>query len=585
VQPTADYGFILAGSSLSVKSGNKTSAANGDLDYWIWKMDEDGAEQWQKSFGGTGSDLLMSLRTTSDGGFILGGISNSPVSEGLSNGKTEPCRGGNDYWVIKLNARGAEQWQKTLGGVGQDDLLSVAQARDGGYIVGGSSASDANGDKIDKSHGNMDYWIIKLDGDGNEQWQKSFGGQYADLLRALEPTTDGGYILGGYSNSPQSTDKASANYGTGGDYWILKLDDKGDIQWQQTLGGDKDDQLYALHQTHDGGFIAGGNSNSGATGNKSRANREGTDFWVVRLDADGAITWQQTYNFGKVDILASLVEDQDHSFLIGGYAQGEGGKDTEGINDYIALKISETGETLWEKTVGSDGEDILKKAIETRDGGYLMAGTSDPETKAKSQNSKAKNGIDTSDTIGGAKKAQQQIDDTVSGATKEANGLYNEQASAVTDQMKKISGSDSPVKIGEPGNLLNTDKAAGSNMLAGQGPKPGLRASREKKTNFGNKDFWVVKLKDKDKKEKPKKSIEAFPNPTREYTNVIVGFDYDRGTASVYDLAGRQLQSFAVTDSTIPVDLGSYPEGIYVIRITTNKGEGSIKIIKGITKN
>jgi hypothetical protein len=130
--PTADYGFILAGSSLSVKSGNKTEDNRGDLDYWIWKMDEKGDLDWQKSFGGTGMDMLHSIRLTADGGFILAGTSNSP--KGLD--KKDDSRGGNDFWIIKLDAGGGEQWQKTIGGAMQDDLVMVSQTRDGGFILG-----------------------------------------------------------------------------------------------------------------------------------------------------------------------------------------------------------------------------------------------------------------------------------------------------------------------------------------------------------------------------------------------------------------------------------------------------------------
>jgi hypothetical protein len=136
-QPTADYGFILAGSSLSSKTGNKTDDNHGDLDYWIWKMDEKGDLDWQKSFGGSGFDLLQSIKNTRDGGFILAGTSNSPKDFQ----KKEPCKGLADYWVIKLDAKGEELWQRTLGGSGQDELLCAFQTRDGGYMLGGSSSS------------------------------------------------------------------------------------------------------------------------------------------------------------------------------------------------------------------------------------------------------------------------------------------------------------------------------------------------------------------------------------------------------------------------------------------------------------
>ena len=514
-QPTADYGFILAGSSLSDKTGNKSEDNHGDLDYWIWKMDEKGDLDWQKSLGGSGFDLLQSIKNTKDGGFILAGTSNSPQTskDGIGN-KKENCKGITDFWVIKLNAKGEEQWQKTIGGNGQDELLCAFQTLDGGYMLGGSSSStlspktditekgtidvkpDLTG-KTEKCRGNMDYWVVKLDNTGVVQWQKTYGGEYADILRSMEQTTDGGYILGGYSNSPRSGDKTDENNGIG-DYWILKIDNLGEIEWQKTYGGNGDNQLYVIHQTQDGGYITGGNSNStSALTFLGGTVSNGTDYWVMKMNEKGEIVWSKTYDFGKVDILTSLVENDDHTFLIGGYAQSEstqgtkGGLqllkvvgDKEGINDYIALKISDSGEELWKKTVGSKGEDILRKLIETRDGGYLLAGTS---------NSKS---------------------------------------------------------------------------------------SKDKNSNIGGNDFWVVKLKDKQKPEEVKVKIEAIPNPATTFTNIIVGYDFEKGTASVYDLMGRQLQQFEIKSRTVPVDLSNYPEGIYVVSIKTNVHTDGVKIIK-----
>lgn len=514
-QPTADYGFILAGSSLSDKTGNKSEDNHGDLDYWVWKMNENGDLDWQKSLGGSGFDLLQSIKNTKDGGFILAGTSNSPqTAKGSIGNKKESCKGITDFWVIKLNAKGEEQWQRTLGGSGQDELLCAFQTLDGGYMLGGSSNSTLNAKtditekgiidvkpdltgKIEKCRGNMDYWIVKLDNAGAVQWQKTYGGEYADVLRSMEQTVDGGYILGGYSNSPRSGDKSEEKNGIG-DYWILKINNAGAIEWQKTYGGNGDNQLYVIHQTRDGGFIAGGNSNSTTSltymgGNVSN----GTDYWLLKMDEKGEIKWSKTYDFGKVDILTSIVENEDHTFLIGGYAQSEsdqgtkGGSqllkvsgDKDGINDYIALKISDTGEEVWKKTVGSKGEDILRKLIETRDGGYLLAGTS---------NSKS---------------------------------------------------------------------------------------SKDKHSNIGGNDFWVVKLKDKQKPEEVKVNIEAIPNPTTAFTNIIIGYDFEQGTASVYDLLGRQIQHFDINSRTVPIDLSSYPEGIYVVNIKTNVHTDGVKVIK-----
>jgi len=506
-QPTADYGFILAGSSLSNKSGNKTQDNHGDLDYWVWKMNEKGDLDWQKSLGGSGFDLLQSIKNTKDGGFILSGTSNSTNNFQ----KKDTCKGVTDFWIVKLNAKGEEQWQKTIGGSGQDELITAFQTRDGGYILGGSSSSnpsikknnsneksslevkpDLYG-KSEKSRGNMDYWIVKLDKVGVVQWQKTYGGEYTDLLCSMEQTKDGGYVLGGYSNSPQSGDKTDTNIGIG-DYWIVKIDDKGTIEWQKTYGGNGDNELYVIHQTDDGGYIAGGNSNStnpltalgGMVSN-------GTDYWVLKMDDKGTIVWSETYDFGKVDILTSLIENNDHTFLIGGYAQSENTnsltkivkRDKEGINDYVALKINEKGEVLWSKTVGSSGEDILRKLIETRDGGYLLTGTSN------------------------------------------------------------------------------------------------AKSSRDKNSAIGSNDFWVVKLKDKKKPVQEKATVEAIPNPVITFTNIIIGYDFKIGTATLIDMGGRILQQFSISNRTVPVDLSRYPNGVYVVNIKTNIQSDGVKVIKG----
>ena len=509
VQPTADYGFILAGSSLSDKSGTKSESNQGDLDYWVWKMDENGKPDWQKSLGGSGFDLLKSIKGTKDGGFILAGTSNS--EKGLH--KKDSCKGNADFWVFKLNAKGDEQWQRTIGGSGQEELLCAFQTTDGGYILGGSSSSDVAitttnknalvnttkkdlTSKSEPSRGNMDYWIVKLNAQGDVQWQKTYGGKYADELRSMEQTKDGGYILGGYSNSPQSGDKTQPSMGIG-DYWVIKIDSSGAIEWQRTYGGNGDNQLYVIHQTMDEGYLIGGNSNStNSLTAKGGTVSNGTDFWLLKIDTKGNEEWSQTYDYGTVDILTSLVENKDHTFLIGGYAQndpsGESGvalkKQAKGINDYIALKVDATGQEIWTQSVGSSGEDILRKLIETRDGGYLLAGTSN------------------------------------------------------------------------------------------------AASSLDKNSTIGSNDFWVVKLQDKTKIEPAKVAIEVFPNPVATFTNVIIGYEYTSGTATLVDLSGRTLQQFPITSRTVPIDFTMYPEGVYIVNIKTDVRTDGLKLIKKTKK-
>lgn len=593
---TADYGFILAGSSLSQKSGNKTEGNNGDLDYWIWKMDEKGDLDWQKNFGGSGSDFLQSIDLTNDGGFILAGASNS----GKSFDKLDEAIGINDFWIIKLNAKGAQEWQKTIGGYGQEKLHSIEQTRDGGYILGGTSTSGKSGDKTDESFGNEDCWIVKLDSKGKIEWQKSYGGKYVDELRSIEQTVDGGFIVGAYSNSPYSGNKEQENKGAG-DYWVLKLDKEGVIEWQKTIGGDQDDHLYIVHQTYDGDYIIGGNSNSSSSNEKSKSNREGTDIWILKLDQKGEIIWQETYDFGKVDVITSLVENDDHSFLIGGFAKGniafrtdKSEKIQEGIDDYVALKINEKGEELWSKVIGSNGEDILKKVIETRDGAYLMAGTSNPYPIILNANNESElnNLSQYTEPNKELQNAKNEINNEISKVTNDVNKEINDTTNNLTQKGKDALGltEDSRFKIsaGDNNNGINLpslgDGKNGSSKDANSNQEKKKPASRDKKDNLGDSDFWVVKIKDENKIKEKKDVIEAMPNPTAQYTNVIVGYEFEKGTATVVDLAGRVLQTFEVTSRTIPIDLGDYPAGIYIVNIKTKKQSDGVKIIKRISK-
>jgi len=346
VIPTPDYGFLIAGSSLSGKSGNKRDERVNDLDYWLWKMDEHGNLDWQRSFGGDGSDLLQSIELTPDGGFILGGTSTS----GKSGIKDEKSRGKEDMWIIKLNAKGDLEWQRTLGGSGRDELKQIISVTQGGYLVGGSSDSyplslgdkNTEGEKFSKNYGNMDYWIVKLDFTGEVEWEKTFGGIYREELQSVIQTKDDGFLVGGTSNSPISGNKKEKGFGQG-DYWIIKLDEKGNEQWQKTIGGENDDRLATVIERSNGEYILGGSSSSGIDGNKYKSNGKGTDFWLVGLNSKGQIASQETYDFEENDVLTSLVENEDGGLLIGGHAKSERGQTqkatAKNVDDYIILLL------------------------------------------------------------------------------------------------------------------------------------------------------------------------------------------------------------------------------------------------------
>ncbi len=337
---TSDSGYILGGYSNSYISGDKTENNNGGTDYWIIKTDSEGVIQWQNTIGGVGQEQLFSIAQTSDGGFILGGKSNSNIG----GDKTENCIGGADYRVVKTDSIGAIQWQNTIGGSGNDYFNSVTQTSDGGYLLGGYSASSISGDKTEASNGGNDFWIVKTDSTGDIEWQNTIGGSAEDELTSIAQTADEGYILGGYSNSNISGDK-NENSNGGYDYWMVKTDSMGAIQWQKTIGGNLYDLLYSITQTTDGGFILGGKSNSNISGNKIENSNGGNDFWIVKTDSSGNIQWQNNIGGSGIDVILYLAQTTDENYILGGYSasniSGDKTENSNGGSDYWMVKITD----------------------------------------------------------------------------------------------------------------------------------------------------------------------------------------------------------------------------------------------------
>lgn len=339
VQATPDGGCIVGGSSSSGASGDKTEGSYGNQDMWVLKLDAVGNIQWQNTIGGNAGDALRSLQPTTDGGYILGGTSES----GVGVDKTEPSRGTYDYWVVKLNANGAVIWDKTLGGANTDIAWTIRQAADGGYFIGGESTSDASGDKTENSRGENDYWVLKLNTTGGIVWQRTFGTNQWEQFRSLETTTDGGCIVTGDTEGDISGDKTEESWGR--DIWVLKLDAAGNVQWQNTINGNGYDESGAIKQLPSGGYVLGGLSGSGIAGDKTDAQVGYSDFWAIGLAADGSVQWDAAFGGTDVDDLNSIWPTSDGGFVAAGisYSNTSGDKteNAVGIGDYWILKLSD----------------------------------------------------------------------------------------------------------------------------------------------------------------------------------------------------------------------------------------------------
>ena len=320
---------------------------------------------WQKSLGGSNEDGAHSIQQTTNGGYIIAGYSNS------IDGNVSGNHGNYDSWVVKLTSTWNLDWQKSLGGSGDDGAYSVQQTTDGGYIIAGDTYSD-DGD-VSRNNGAYDYWIVKLTSTGDLDWQKSFGGSSNDWANFIQQTSDGGYIIAGESNSNDGD--VSGNHGDY-DYWILKLTSTGQIEWQKSLGGSAKDRAYSVKQTTDGGFIISGDSES--NDNDVSGNHGYSDYWIVKLTSIGQIEWQKSLGGSGSDGAYSVQQTTDGGYIIAGDSRSDDGDVSVnyGFDDYWIVKLTSTGQIDWQKSLGGSSNDWANFIQQTTDGGYIIAGGS-----------------------------------------------------------------------------------------------------------------------------------------------------------------------------------------------------------------
>jgi len=396
-----DGGVLVCGYSMSATNDVKTSPNFGLLNFWVLRVDYDGNRIWDKTYGGFPGDYLVSAGGTTDGGFILGGPSRSPAS----GNKTAPWYTTNastvdaDYWIVKIDADGNKLWDRSFGGTADDQLHHVRQTADGGYILGGISKSPASGNKTDGGFGNYDYWVVRTDSEGNKLWDRCYGGTDEDRLFSVAETRDGGFVLGGWSNSNTNGNKtapllpsyncwvvridqqgnvlwdrcfagggffampvsivAVANGGyalacsvstNGGDFGLYRLDEQGNIIWYRSYGGTSEDMPKQLVELEDSGFLIAGDSKSSASGTKTSAGFGNSDYWIVRTDGSGRQLWDLSFGGSSYEQLFSAVQTKDSGLFFGGWSRSNtnGNKTAPalgGPSDYYAVKLS--SDSVW----------------------------------------------------------------------------------------------------------------------------------------------------------------------------------------------------------------------------------------------
>ncbi len=300
IVPTLDYGYLLVGYSSSQKFGDKSEprkAGDGNTDYWVVKISGDGKKQWDRTLGGFNGQTPNCAILTADGGYLIGGNSSSSIS----GDKTELLQGYTDFWIVKLNSNGQKEWDKTFGGESSESLRSIVATSDGGYLLAGLSMSKISGQKsempksypsLQKGQNTMDYWLVKIDGDGQKLWDKTIGGNDRDELARMIPTKEGNFMLIGTSRSGISGDKSEASRSSqpegsrdrqSDDYWVVKINDKGQKLWDKTMGGDAQEIASSIVGTSNGGYLIGGSSLSDKSFDKTEPSRGKYDYWVVKI--------------------------------------------------------------------------------------------------------------------------------------------------------------------------------------------------------------------------------------------------------------------------------------------------------------
>jgi hypothetical protein len=360
---TTDGGYVVGGYSNS--TDGDVSGNHGSADFWVVKLSSSGALQWQKCFGGTAGDYLTSIQQTSDGGYVLAG------STASNNGDVTGNHGFNDGWVVKLSNLGVLQWQKCLGGSNNEFINSIIQTTDGGFVVAGSTESN-NGDVLG-NNGSVDAWVVKLTSLGVVQWQNCLGGTFNETVNDIQQTTDGGYILA--SKTTSNNGDVSGNHSSARqDVWIVKLSSLGDLQWQKCFGGSLADEAFSIQQTTDGGYVFAGSTNS-IDGNIV-GNLGNYDIWVVKMSNLGVLQWQQFSGGTSGDIGRSIKQTSEGGYIVVGYTQSFDGdaSGTNGSVDALVVKLSSFGATQWQKCFGGTSEDYGFTIQKTTDGGYVLAG-------------------------------------------------------------------------------------------------------------------------------------------------------------------------------------------------------------------
>ncbi len=380
VKGTMDGGYITAGFTQS-NDFDLAIKTNDSFDFLISKFNAENHLEWQKTFGGSEDDRASDIVQTLGGNFVVLGYSKS------SDGNVSENAGSKDFWLLKISSEGNFLWEKTFGFSGADLGTALLETNDGGFFITGvldvsSSGGQGNSKSNKVKHAGGDYWAIKTDHSGALEWSRFFGGSFSEIPTGVIETTQDNFIIAGSSDSNDFN--ISENKGAY-DFWITKISPAGDLLLEKSFGGSGIDQAKAITATNDGNFIAVGDTRSADI--DVALNSGAADVWIVKFSSEGTLIWEKTIGGSSFDVARAIYKTQDNGFLIAGSSRSlDNGFENKGQNDALILKIDKNGNLLWQKTVGGSEIDFLYDIAELNNKSIIAVGESSSSDQDISEN-------------------------------------------------------------------------------------------------------------------------------------------------------------------------------------------------------
>tara|TARA_R100000935_G_scaffold15425_1_gene30765 strand:- start:40177 stop:41697 length:1521 start_codon:yes stop_codon:yes gene_type:complete len=480
--------------------------------------------EWESSFSSGGNDDCFHILPTQDGGY-------------LAAGHTFTSNMYPDYWLIKLDSSGEMEWEKIIGGSFAESPREIIATPDNGYIIVGRSQS-VDGD-ISGNIGTFDFWVVKINSIGEIQWEKSYGGTQFDEALSIIMTPDNNYVIAG--NTASNDVDVTGHQGLV-DYWVIKIDGSGNLLWQKTMGGTRDDRAESIKNTPDGGFIVAGYTDS-SDGDVSEHLGE-DDYWIVKLNAAGEIEWEKTYGGSDVDLARDIQVTIDGNYIVFGYTASNDVDvtDNNGGFDVWVVKLDDTGNIIWQKNFGGSENDYSLSGKATLDGGIVVGGSTHSNNGDVTYNRGsadvwivklyASGDLRWESTFGGSNyELSNSIEKTADGGY--ILGGYSESSD---------------------GNVSNPTPALG--------------------------DIWIAKLEPEvlDITEFTEIGISASPNPVQNSLNVTSKLPI--GNIKIYNGSGEFINSYLIKSNNTNIDMSQYSSGVYMLEVENEEHRKTLKIIK-----